>query len=82
MPDQARGDAVEHLAQREAARGGHAHAHLLVVDAASLRQTLEDGPLGIDALGQDTSGELPVGRTELVEEYFQELETSDAGDYR
>jgi hypothetical protein len=53
-----------------------------VVDAASLRQTLEDGPLGIDALGQDTSGELPVGRTELVEEYFQELETSDAGDYR
>ena len=51
VADQARGHGVEHLAQREAARGGDAHADLLVVGRAPVRQILQFGALNVDALG-------------------------------
>ena len=51
MADQARGHGVEHLAQREAARGGDADADFLVVGGAPARQGLEFGAFDVDALG-------------------------------
>ena len=51
VADEARGHGVEHLAHPEAAGGGDAHAHLLVVAGAPVRQGLQDGPLAFDALG-------------------------------
>ncbi|KTS04288.1 hypothetical protein SB3_24310 [Methylobacterium radiotolerans] len=51
VADQARGYGVEHLAQAEPAGRGDAHADLLVVARAPLRQSRQDGTLAIDALG-------------------------------
>jgi hypothetical protein len=48
VADQARGHAVEHLAQDKAARGGHGDDGLLVVGGAAVGQVLEARPLGID----------------------------------
>jgi hypothetical protein len=49
VPDQARGHAVEHLAQHEAARGGHGDDRLLPVRRAPPRQRLQRGALHLDA---------------------------------
>ena len=51
MADETRGHGVEHLAQREAAGRGDRHGDFLVVGASALRQPLQLGALGIDALG-------------------------------
>ena len=51
MADQARGHGVEHLAQREAARGGDAHAEFLIVGGAPIGQFPKLSALDIDALG-------------------------------
>src|SRR6478735_7847515 len=51
MADQARGHGVEHLAQREAARGGDADADFLVIGGALARQGLQFGAFEVDALG-------------------------------
>lgn len=51
VADQARGDGVEHLAQREAAGRGDAHGDLFVVGRATVRQFLQFGAFDIDALG-------------------------------
>jgi hypothetical protein len=51
MADQARGHRVEHLAQREAARGGDADADFLVIRRALTRQRLQFGAFEVDAPG-------------------------------
>ena len=52
VADQARGHAVEHLAQDEAAGRGDGDDGLLVIGGAPVRQLLEGGALDLDALGQ------------------------------
>jgi hypothetical protein len=49
VADQARGHAVEHLAQHEATGGGHGDDRLLVVGGAARRQVPEGGALDLDA---------------------------------
>ena len=64
MPDQAGWDRVEHLAQREAARGCDRHEDLLVIGGAHVRQRLQELAFGIDP-----GGVPPVARIyDLVDE--------------
>jgi hypothetical protein len=48
VPDQARGHGIKYLAERETAGGCDAHAHLLIVRRAAVRQSLQFGALDID----------------------------------
>src|SRR5208283_4860203 len=50
MPDQPRGHGIKYLAQDKAARGADVHDLLLIVGGAVVRQRLQYGALGIDAL--------------------------------
>ena len=61
VTDQARRHGVEHLAEKEAAGGGDAHAHLLVVGAPSAGKPPEFGALDVDAPG--------VARVDLTRRY-------------
>ena len=49
VPDQAGWDRVEHLAQREAARGGDCDKNLFVIGGPNVRQRLQELAFGIDA---------------------------------
>jgi hypothetical protein len=51
VPDQPRGDHVEHLAQREAAMRGDGDKHLLVVGGSPRRQRPQAWPLDREPLG-------------------------------
>jgi len=48
VSDQARGHGIEYLAERETAGGCDAHADLLIVRRAPVRQSLQFGALNID----------------------------------